>query len=31
MAKAAEAYGHYTKIEKVGEGKYKALVVSQRT
>lgn len=24
-AKAVEAYGHYTKIEKVGEGKYHAL------
>ena len=22
MSKPAEAYGHYTKIEKVGEGKY---------
>ena len=31
MSKAVEAYGHYTKIEKVGEGKYKALVVAQRT
>jgi len=29
MSKSVEAYGHYTKIEKVGEGKYKALVVSR--
>jgi hypothetical protein len=31
MSKAVEGYGHYTKIEKVGEGKYKVLVVSPRT
>jgi hypothetical protein len=29
MSKPADSYGHYTKIEKVGEGKDNALVVSR--